>query len=100
MTGRVLRRFGAALATLVAASILVWIMLMAAPTDPVEGILRARGILEPDPYQVAAMRAELGLDELAVGALPGTRRVVRHRVAEVVGALGDVAEGQQDADQQ
>ncbi|MFZ2426704.1 MAG: ABC transporter permease, partial [Propioniciclava sp.] len=63
MTGRVLRRFGAALATLVAASILVWIMLMAAPTDPVEGILRARGILEPDPYQVAAMRAELGLDD-------------------------------------
>ena len=63
MTGRVLRRFGAALATLVAASIRVWIMLMAAPTDPVEGILRARGILEPDPYQVAAMRAELGLDD-------------------------------------
>ncbi|WP_454227637.1 ABC transporter permease [Propioniciclava flava] len=63
MAGRVLRRFGAALATLLAASILVWVMLMAAPTDPVEGILRARGILEPDPYQVAAMRTELGLDD-------------------------------------
>ncbi|GAA2183999.1 nickel ABC transporter permease subunit NikB [Brooklawnia cerclae] len=59
----VLRRLCAAAATLVITSILVWAMLMLAPGDPAEGVLRARGVLEPDPNQVAAMRAELGLDD-------------------------------------
>ena len=56
------KRLGIALATLLAASIIVWCLLLLAPGDPATGVLHARGILEPDPAQVAAMRAELGLD--------------------------------------
>ena len=56
------RRVGVALLTLLVASMIIWVMLLFAPGDPAAGVLRARGILEPDPAEVAAMRSELGLD--------------------------------------
>lgn len=58
----VARRVGVALLTLLAASLILWVLLLLAPGDPASGVLRARGILDPDPIEVAAMRAELGLD--------------------------------------
>lgn len=56
------RRLGVALLTLLVASMIIWALLLLAPGDPAAGVLRARGILDPDPIEVAAMRAELGLD--------------------------------------
>lgn len=56
------RRVGIAVLTLLVASIIIWLLLLFAPGDPAAGVLRARGILEPDPVEVTAMRAELGLD--------------------------------------
>lgn len=56
------KRVGIALGTLLAASIIIWCLLLLAPGDPATGVLHARGVLEPDPAQVAAMRAQLGLN--------------------------------------
>lgn len=56
------RRVGIAVLTLFAASILIWLLLLFAPGDPAAGVLRARGVLEPDPADIAAMRVELGLE--------------------------------------
>lgn len=56
------RRVGIAVLTLLVASMIIWVLLLLAPGDPATGVLRARGILEPDPAEVEAMRIELGLD--------------------------------------
>ncbi|WP_134323943.1 ABC transporter permease [Cumulibacter soli] len=61
------RRVGIAVLTLLAASVIIWSLLLLAPGDPAGGVLRARGILEPDAAQIAAMRAELGLDGNPIG---------------------------------
>lgn len=43
--------------------VIVFALLIAAPGDPARRILNVRGIEEPDPAQVAAVRAELGLEQ-------------------------------------
>lgn len=55
-------RVAIAVVTLLGASALIWLLLLIAPGDPAEQVLRARGIQEPDPLQVAAMRDHLGLN--------------------------------------
>lgn len=77
-----LRRLGVALVTLLVASVAVWTMLMLAPGDPAYGVLYARGILEPDPLQVLAMRAEMGLDD------PPIQRYANWLVAALHGDFG------------
>ncbi|MCF7553579.1 hypothetical protein [Pseudonocardia sp. WMMC193] len=59
----VLRRLGQALVTLAGAGVLVFAMLAATPGDPARRVLEARGVTEPRPPAVAAVRAELGLDD-------------------------------------
>lgn len=51
------------LITLVGGSFLVWALLLMVPGDPAGRVLLARGITEPDPAAVGAVRQELGLDE-------------------------------------
>lgn len=82
MLTAVVRRFGVALVTLLVASLLVWAMLMLAPGDPAYGVLQARGVLEPDPWQVLAMRAEMGLDD------PPHERYLNWVVAALQGDFG------------
>ncbi len=48
------------------ASVLVWALLPLAPGDPALRTLQARGVENPRPYEVAAMREELQLDRPAV----------------------------------
>lgn len=57
-----LRRLGQAVVSLLVASAGVWALMAFAPGDPAVRILLARGITEPAPEQVAALRGELGLD--------------------------------------
>ncbi|WP_226356151.1 MULTISPECIES: ABC transporter permease [unclassified Pseudonocardia] len=59
----VLRRLGQALLTLAGAAVLVFGMLAVTPGDPAQRVLQARGVLEPAPAAVAAVRAELRLDD-------------------------------------
>jgi len=51
-----------ALLTILGASVLVWALVPLAPGDPARRVLQARGIEEPRPAQIAAVRSELGLD--------------------------------------
>lgn len=62
----VLARLGQGLLTLMAGSFLVWCLLLLVPGDPAARVLQARGILEPDPASVAAVRTELDLDRPAL----------------------------------
>ena len=48
--------------SLLVVSVIIWALMALAPGDPAQRILRARGILDPAAEQVAALRAELGLD--------------------------------------
>lgn len=63
---RVVRAVGARLAqallTALGASLLVWALLPLAPGDPALRVLIARGVSDPTPREIAAERAELGLD--------------------------------------
>ena len=61
--GAVLRRLGQALVTLAGAGILIFSMLAVTPGDPARRVLEARGVTEPSPPAIAAVRAELRLDE-------------------------------------
>lgn len=58
-----LRRLGQALVTLLGAGLLVFAMLAVTPGDPARRVLEARGVTEPSPAAVAAMRDELRLDD-------------------------------------
>lgn len=60
-----LRRLGQSLVSLVSVSAVIWVLMGLAPGDPAMRILSARGVKEPSPEQVAALRAELGLDRSA-----------------------------------
>lgn len=51
-----------ALLTILGASVLVWALLPLAPGDPARRVLQARGVEEPRPAQIVAVRTELGLD--------------------------------------
>ncbi|WTW99244.1 ABC transporter permease [Streptomycetaceae bacterium NBC_01309] len=53
--------------TVAGAALLIWALLPLAPGDPARMTLTAQGVPEPTPDQLAATRAELGLDR----SLPG-----------------------------
>jgi len=59
----VIARLWQTVITLVGGSFLVWALLLMVPGDPAGRVLLARGITEPDPAVVAAVRAELGLED-------------------------------------
>ncbi|GEL17553.1 ABC transporter permease [Pseudonocardia asaccharolytica] len=59
----VLRRVGQALVTLLGTGLIVFGMLAVTPGDPAHRVLEARGIPEPSPAAVAAVRDELRLDD-------------------------------------
>lgn len=58
-----LRRLGHAAVTVAGSGVLIFGMLAASPGDPARRVLQARGIKEPRPSAVAAMRERLDLDE-------------------------------------
>lgn len=62
----VLHRLGQAAVTLAAAGMIVFGMLAVTPGDPARRVLEARGVTEPSPAAVAAVRAELRLDDPVV----------------------------------
>lgn len=61
--GAVLRRLGQAVLTLAGAGVLIFGLLALAPGDPARRVLEARGVTSPSPPAIAAVRAELGLDD-------------------------------------
>lgn len=63
MTAAVLHRVGQALISAGGGAVIVFALLVAAPGNPARRVLTARGIQEPSPAQVAAVRAELRLDD-------------------------------------
>ncbi|MGW3350780.1 ABC transporter permease [Nonomuraea rubra] len=81
MTAVLLRRAAELLLVLLALSVLVFLLTSLAPGDPAEEILR-RGGVQPAPAAVAALRAELGLDQ------PLFSRYVRWLAGVVRGDLG------------
>jgi peptide/nickel transport system permease protein len=80
--GTLLRRLGEAAVTLAGAGILIFGMLALTPGDPARRLLEARGVTEPSPPAVAAVRIELGLDD------PLPVRFVRWAAGAVTGDLG------------
>ncbi|MCG8351350.1 MAG: ABC transporter permease [Chloroflexales bacterium] len=58
LAGRLLQ----AVLTLLGISVIIWVLLPLAPGDPAQRLLQARGVQDPTPQQVAALRAELALD--------------------------------------
>lgn len=78
----VARRLGQALVTLAGAAVLVFGMLAVTPGDPARRVLEARGVAEPSPPAVAAVRAELRLDD------PLVVRFLRWAGDAVTGDLG------------
>jgi ABC-type dipeptide/oligopeptide/nickel transport system permease component len=75
-------RVAQAAVTLVAAAVLVWSLQVLAPGDPARRLLMAGGVSNPTAPQVAALRAELGLDD------PAPLRLVRWLGSAVQGDLG------------
>ncbi len=71
-------RLGQALLTVLGASVLIWTLLPLAPGDPALRLLQARGVLEPLPKEIEAVRREMGLDRpLLVQYVNWLGRVVR-----------------------
>ncbi len=56
-------RIGQAILAAFGASVLVWLLLPLAPGDPATRILQARGVENPREIEIAAVRAELNLDQ-------------------------------------
>lgn len=48
--------------TLLMASVLVWALVLVAPGDAADRVLRARGVVEPEPQQLAEARVLIGAD--------------------------------------
>lgn len=63
MRGAVLRRVGQAGVSAAGGAVVVFALLALVPGDPARRVLNARGILDPSPEAVAAVRAELRLDD-------------------------------------
>lgn len=59
---KILTLFGQAVLAMLGASLLIWGLLPLAPGDPSERILQSRGVENPTPAEIAAVRAELNLD--------------------------------------
>lgn len=59
---KILTLFGQAILAMFGASLLIWALLPLAPGDPSERILQSRGVENPTPAEIAAVRAELNLD--------------------------------------
>lgn len=57
-----LNLFGQALLAVFGASVLVWALLPLAPGDTAERILQSRGVENPTPAEISAVREELNLD--------------------------------------
>ncbi|MFD0473604.1 hypothetical protein ACFQ0B_39105 [Nonomuraea thailandensis] len=81
MTAILLRRIAELLLVLLVLSVLVFLLTSLAPGDPAEEILR-RGGVQPTAAGVAALRAELGLDQ------PLFSRYLRWLTAALRGDLG------------
>lgn len=78
LSARILKRLGQALASALAATLLVWLLLPLAPGDPVMRILAAQNIEEPNDLQIEVLRDQLGLDRpLPVRYLEWLGNVVR-----------------------
>jgi ABC-type dipeptide/oligopeptide/nickel transport system permease component len=74
ISGRLLQ----ALFTLLGLSVIIWALLPLAPGDPAERLLQARGVQDPNPAQVAALRVDLALDRpLPVQYIEWLGRAVR-----------------------
>lgn len=72
-----------AIAAALGASVLVWALVPLAPGDPAQRVLLARGVTDPEPHEVAAIRAELGLDRpLVEQYLTWLARAVRGDLSE------------------
>ncbi len=56
-------RIGQAMLAIFGASVIVWMLVPLAPGDPATRILQARGVENPHPLEIAAMREELNLDK-------------------------------------
>ena len=56
------RRLVHAALTIIAASLVLWLLTAVAPGDPAQQVLAARGIDDPTHSQLAAVRRSLGLD--------------------------------------
>ncbi len=78
----VLRRLGQAAVTLAGTAVLIFGMLAVTPGDPARTVLAARGVSEPSPPAIAAVRAELNLDD------PLPVRFVRWAGGALTGDLG------------
>ncbi len=59
---KILTLAGQAILAMLGASLLIWGLLPLAPGDPPERILQSRGVENPTPAEIAAVRAELNLD--------------------------------------
>ncbi|MDN5861651.1 MAG: ABC transporter permease, partial [Pseudonocardia sp.] len=57
------RRLWQAASTLAGAAVLIFGMLAVTPGNPARTVLAARGVTEPSPPAIAAVRAELNLDD-------------------------------------
>ncbi|WP_300007704.1 ABC transporter permease [Pseudonocardia sp.] len=76
-------RFGQALAAAFGASILVWALVPLAPGDPALRVLTSRGVSDPQPLEIEAVRIELGLDRpLVAQYLDWLSRAVRGDLSE------------------
>lgn len=62
LSARIAKRLGQALAAVLAATLIVWLLLPLAPGDPVMRILAAQNIDEPNDLQIAVLREQLALD--------------------------------------
>lgn len=76
-------RLGQALAAALGASVLVWALVPLAPGDPALRVLQSRGVPNPLPVEIEAVRIELGLDRpLAEQYLTWLSRAVRGDLSE------------------
>lgn len=80
---KILNLLGQALLAMFGASILIWALLPLAPGDTAERILQSRGVENPTPAEISAVREELNLDRpLPAQYLEWLKRAVRGDFSE------------------